>query len=121
MRSAVVLITGFAAEREVDAFVRAEIRYFRSRVMTLGRCEGPSLKLVVEDEVKPGAEEQAAKIARRYPRLTVEILVREDGRRSHRRFVDGHEDRREPNGTRLDRLGRHERTLPVLEEIYETF
>lgn len=94
-----LVVTGFDSHDELDRFVRAEIRTFRSRDMRVVRSEaapaaggspGPALVLAFGD--RPDLAPAAAALSRRYPRLA--LTLSRAG---------------EPAG------------LPEIEEIYSTF
>jgi hypothetical protein len=99
-----LVVKGFASTEDLDRFVKAEIRYFKSMEMTLWRCEGPALRFAFGD--LPDLASTAATLSCRYPGLLFEARV--EGVWS--RYADGR------------RSAAAEPVLPhSLELIYETF
>ena len=104
MGRSVLLVTGFSSEEELDRFVKAEIRYFKSMEMSLWRCEGPALRFAFGDvsDLAP----VATTLSSRYPGLLLEVL-QGDG---WSRYASGRRTAgQEPSAPR------------PLELIYETF
>jgi hypothetical protein len=102
-----VLITGFQTEPEVDQFVMAEIRYFKSMEMQANRCEGPALRFEFRDLRSPGELFQA--ISSRYPSL---VFLVDDGALT----LEIREGELKQGGE-IRRFAEH----PPTEEIYSTF
>jgi hypothetical protein len=69
-----VLITGFREEPDVDRFIMAEIRYFKSMEMQVNRCEGTALRFDFQELDSPAR--LFVEISQRYPELR--FLIDED-------------------------------------------
>jgi hypothetical protein len=112
-----VAVTGFADHAGVDAFVRGEIRYFRSRDMRMWRVDapggGPALLLEFGD--RPDLSALAAALAAAHPALGLLWAREEQGRLATRAF--GTRPPAAAEGTLRDLAARY----AVLEEIYGTF
>jgi hypothetical protein len=68
-----LVVRGFASRDELDRFVKAEIRYFKSMEMSLWRCEGPALRFTFGD--LPDLAFMAATLSSRYAELLFEVRV----------------------------------------------
>ena len=114
-------VTGFESHDELDRFVRAEIRYFRSRDMRVVRCEAPAGAagqprpvLVFTFRDRPDLGGAAASLAAAYPGLSLAWTRGERGEVVTRVFEAGAARPQEPGPAPGD--GCRE-----LEEIYGTF
>jgi hypothetical protein len=112
-----LVVTGFADQPSVDAFVRCEIRYFRSRDMRLRRVAGPDggPALLLEFGDRPDLSALAAALAAAHPGLGLLWAREEQGRPAARAF--GTRPPAATAGTLHDLAARYQ----VLEEIYGTF
>ena len=113
-----LVVSGFADHDALDRFVRAEIRYFRSRDMRAWRCEsdGPELRLAFGDG--PDLAALAAALSAAHPALALAWSREERGGAATRVFRGGAAGPRAQAGASLEELAARGR---VLEEIYGTF
>jgi hypothetical protein len=123
---AVVVVSGFAFEREMDQFVRSEIRYLKGFDMVAHRCPGNRLKFILDGF--RGIDRYVRQLSAVNTGVVFLLMVR--GRLDCRylRFSEGKEIDDEscacgdpPHKPFAADLFRHDSAFPSDEILYHTF
>jgi len=128
----VLLVERFRSERDLDRFVRSEIRYMKGFDMGAYRCAGLRLKFVLYAVSR--VPSLVRDLSASYPELLFRLLVDAPGRSAtppgparYHVYLAGRlltADRRRAlpdQPVDVETLRDHERVLPAEETLYETF